>query len=300
MGLDGGTIATRTDVLRRSSWRLATSDGGAHRSTRGGQLGAVEATAASGVEGRSRQRDAADAFSTCALSGEALPLRPAPGEVVACGLGWIYSRDSVVLYLSRAERFAPGVTDVAALEATFGHLQTLRDVFSLTLVPNPRRVDPVEGASPDQEAVGAWLCPIDGGVSTNGHHPFGALRPCGHVLRLNVAHEMARRGRGAPGRGVAPDAGAPLLGGAGGGPSGSGGGGGVAGLAGIHGTDIHSGPTDGISSIYRGQWDCPVCSAPVEVLVRLFPPAGDVAKCRTALLAANADMARRKRKKKGG
>jgi hypothetical protein len=67
---------------------------------------------------------------------------------------------------------------------------------------------------------------------------------------------------------------------------------------GIHGASIHGGPTDGISSIHGGAWDCPVCSAPVEVLVRLLPPAGDVAKCRRALMAAQADRAGRKRQKK--
>ena len=46
MGLDGGTIATRTDLLRRASWRLANSDGGAQRSTRGGQLTADGAPSA--------------------------------------------------------------------------------------------------------------------------------------------------------------------------------------------------------------------------------------------------------------
>jgi hypothetical protein len=243
-------------------------------------------------------------------------------------------RDSVVLYLSRADRFAPGVTDIAALDATFGHLKTLRDVFPLALVPNPRRADPVEGAALDQEAVGAWLCPIDGGVSTNGRHPFGALRPCGHVMRLNVAHQMARRRGGAP---LPRGAGGPTDGSglAGRSSINSGGGGqsiihsGGGGRSRIHSggggqSSIHSGggqssgmacsprgcvpfgvpvtaqsfQSDGISSIERGEWDCPVCSAPVEVLIRLLPPADDVTKCRTALLAAQAERAARKRKKK--
>ena len=40
MGLDGGTRATRSDVLRRQSWRLATRD--ASRSTRGGSVSTSE------------------------------------------------------------------------------------------------------------------------------------------------------------------------------------------------------------------------------------------------------------------
>ena len=36
MGLDGGTFASRADVLRRASWSLATAD--TSRSTRGGAI----------------------------------------------------------------------------------------------------------------------------------------------------------------------------------------------------------------------------------------------------------------------
>jgi hypothetical protein len=39
MGLDGGTIITRSDILRGSSWDVANADGGASTSTRGGQVG---------------------------------------------------------------------------------------------------------------------------------------------------------------------------------------------------------------------------------------------------------------------
>jgi hypothetical protein len=39
MGLDGGTVITRSDVLRGSSWRLANSNaGGGGTSTRGGAV----------------------------------------------------------------------------------------------------------------------------------------------------------------------------------------------------------------------------------------------------------------------
>jgi hypothetical protein len=41
MGLDGGTIITRSDVLRGSSWRLNQSNA-ASRSTRGGSVSASQ------------------------------------------------------------------------------------------------------------------------------------------------------------------------------------------------------------------------------------------------------------------
>ena len=73
MGLDGGTIVTRTDVLRGSSWRLANQDDGRQRSTRGGQLTATGAL----LRDAAADRDAAyNRWSCCALSGRS-PSRPA-------------------------------------------------------------------------------------------------------------------------------------------------------------------------------------------------------------------------------
>ena len=166
MGLDGGTLASRSDLLRRASWRLSAADG--RRSSRGGQLGALEATAAACVESRSRVRDEADGYSTCALSGDPLPPHPAPGEVVGCGLGQLYLRDNVVMFLARSERFDPATTDIRALEVAFGHLRSLRDIFPLQLEPNPRRAETVFDVAPGQSVgiIGAWRCPIDKHVET--------------------------------------------------------------------------------------------------------------------------------------
>ena len=116
MGLDGGTIATRTDLLRGASWRLANHDGGAHRSTRGCQLSDPRAALASvaGVEGAlSRQQVAVDGFEACSLSGSRFPSAPTVGAVVACGLGRLYLRDAVIEYISRSGQFAPEAGDVA-------------------------------------------------------------------------------------------------------------------------------------------------------------------------------------------
>ena len=97
MGLDGGTIPTRSDILRGQSWRLANNDAGAQRSTRGGQLTATGALATAGLEHRDRRQDAADGWAMCALAGT--PLVNKPGSVVACELGHLYMRDSVIEFL---------------------------------------------------------------------------------------------------------------------------------------------------------------------------------------------------------
>ncbi|KAL1524973.1 hypothetical protein AB1Y20_019849 [Prymnesium parvum] len=266
MGLDGGTICTRTDLLRGASWRLANHDGGAHRSTRGGQLSDPRA-ALSSVAGRetpaSRQQSAVDAFDTCALSGVRLPARPAEGAVVACALGRLYLRDRVVEFLARSGQFAAEAGDVGTLAAAFSHLQRLRDVFPVVLEPNPERarssMSASEAGGGSQFVPGPWLCPVDRAVETNGQHPFVALRPCGHVMREQVARECARAVKEAP-----------------------------------HG---RVGASDGVSTIEGARWGCPVCSMPVEVTVRLFPPAAEAEAVRKSLKKQRDEKAARQQKK---
>ncbi|GJP52677.1 hypothetical protein CLOM_g11770 [Closterium sp. NIES-68] len=90
MGLDGGTIISRTDVIRGASWRLASRDSA--RSTRGGQLSAGDLLGGEERVGAREQREAA--WSACALTGEALR-----EPIVACQLGRLYNRESVLQLL---------------------------------------------------------------------------------------------------------------------------------------------------------------------------------------------------------
>ena len=158
---------------------------------------------------------------------------PAPGEVVACALGKLYLRAAVVEWLTRTGQFDPANCDAAALEAAFGHITRLRDVFNVALTPNPRRAHPKLEAAVGTEPslTGAWLCPIDSTVDTNGQHVFAALRPCGHVIRHAVALEIARGSRTTD--------------------------------AAVNGKRRLI--SDGISSIEGGAWECPCCSGAVEV-----------------------------------
>ena len=285
-GLDGGTIATRTDLLRRSSWRLANNDGGAQRSTRGGQLTAVGALNSAGVERRDIHADAVDAFSNCALSGAALPQRPAAGEIVCCSLGRLQLRTAVVEFLTKHGQFAPDMCDTAALDAACGHITKLRDVFGVTLEPNPRFADPVRASSEylaqgqgghegsgGGPAEGPWICPIDRDCSANGQFRFVALRPCGHVMRERVVLEVARRGGG----------------------SSSGG----AGSSSSNGAAAASRRvSDGISTIEGGEWACPVCSQAVEVSVLLNASPEVVESVRATLRAERDAKAEKKSKKR--
>ena len=169
MGLDGGTIPTRSDILRGQSWRLANNDAGAQRSTRGGQLTATGALATAGLEHRDRRQDAADGWAMCALAGT--PLVNKPGSIVACELGHLYMRDSVIEFLGRQRMFGSAHCDRSALEREFGHIERLKDVFPVVL----------ETAPPP--ATATWCCPLDRAILASGQHTFGVALPCGHAMR---------------------------------------------------------------------------------------------------------------------
>lgn len=198
MGLDGGTIISRSDVLRGSSWRIASSDGRL-RSTRGGQ---VSDTYVSQTEASSSADMAAAKWSSCALTGE--PLRE---PIVADSLGKLYNRESVVqLLLARNGVF----TDDAAkyryenqLEflAEFEHLRSLKNVFTLNLsngkeseensikktsISDPRAVS--SGRSASVKTI-CFVCPITG-LEAGGPNLFAALRPCGHFFSSRALREV--------------------------------------------------------------------------------------------------------------
>lgn len=90
MGLDGGTIISRNDVLRGASWRLSQADGS--RSSRGGAVSEVYRDPA--LDDATRR---AVVWSTCALSG--LPLAP---PLVADEAGQLFNRSAIVEHLAAA------------------------------------------------------------------------------------------------------------------------------------------------------------------------------------------------------
>lgn len=97
MGLDGGTIISRNDVLRGSSWRLSQADGS--RSSRGGAVRSSEVYRDPALDDATRR---AVLWSTCALSG--LPLQP---PLVADDAGQLFNRVAIVEHLA-AGRCADG------------------------------------------------------------------------------------------------------------------------------------------------------------------------------------------------
>ena len=181
MGLDGGTIISRSDILRGQSWEVANSDGGASTSSRGGQLSANKVHT-----GRRRADPAAQRrarWSHCALSGE--PLRE---PIMCCGLGRLYNREALIEHaLAAAGTFVSERSTYAyanRLNASVAgggasHVRSLRDFF-------PVYLKRVAGDAVDTDASNAtpeFECPVWGtrcGDPRGGE--FVAIRPCGHVI----------------------------------------------------------------------------------------------------------------------
>jgi len=180
MGLDGGTIPSRADILRRSSWRLANADNS--RSTRGGNIDNVS----NGEPGQAtKQEQGRIKWSVCALSGE-----PLSNEIVACELGRLYNRLSVVEFLLGEGVFAQKKEDLK--QNGFGHIKSLKSVFPVHLQQNPemnKQKAPLRSDETTSVAVGLFICPITQ-IDANGHHPFSALRTCGHVFSEKALNQM--------------------------------------------------------------------------------------------------------------
>ena len=211
MGLDGGTIISRSDILRGQSWDVANADGGASTSSRGGQLSAGKVhTGRRRVDPAERRRAA---WSHCALSGE--PLRE---PIVCCGLGRLYNREALIEHaLANAGTFVSETSTYAyanRTNATEGgnvasHVRSLRDFFPVHLraVDGGRRGDGSGGGSHGragkrcrEEATPEFECPVWGvRCGDAGAGEFVAIRPCGHVVSDRArrdAEATAVEGRG--------------------------------------------------------------------------------------------------------
>jgi len=185
MGLDGGTIPSRADILRRSSWRLANAD--KTRSTRGGNIDNIS----NGEPAQStKQEQGRMKWSVCALSGE-----PLSNPIVACDLGRLYNRISVVEFLLGEGVFAQKKEELK--KNGFGHIKSLKSVFELHLQENPELLKPKAPLRSDEttsHSVGLFICPI-AQIDANGHYPFSALKTCGHVFSDKALSQMEEDAR---------------------------------------------------------------------------------------------------------
>ncbi|EFJ43098.1 hypothetical protein VOLCADRAFT_119208 [Volvox carteri f. nagariensis] len=191
MGLDGGTIVTRSDVLRGQSWRVAQSD--RSRSTRGGNASRVPTETADEALRRST------AWSTCALSSQ-----PLQAPIVACSLGRLYNKDAVLRFLLAKKGH------MTSHEALLEYANQLR----VAAAAAERATSTATGlgiaaaatgeAPATSSSVGAatsFVCPIT--LLPCDRHPCSALRPCGHVISERALANIRRGGSSGSGDGDA-------------------------------------------------------------------------------------------------
>lgn len=149
MGCDGGTIPRRDELVKTKKK----------------------------PEQKDKQAELAFKWKHCAI--RQLPLQP---PVVACSLGRLYSKESVL----------EGLLDRAALPDSAAHIKNLRDVRNLNLTSNPAfdgdRAEKGDTGYTDG-ATSPYICPVIG-LEMNGKYKFCFLWSCGCVVSERALKEV--------------------------------------------------------------------------------------------------------------
>lgn len=174
MGLDGGTIPSRSDLLRRASWRLANK--GNAKSTRGGGFQDLVASE-DPLTTSEKEELLRSKWLVCALSNQ-----PLKSPLVTCQLGRIYNREALIEFLLGEGQFCYSKEKLK--EEGFGHLKSLKDVFELHLTENPAFAKSAKESGKVEESGEIpmpFICSVSN-VEANGRQSFVALKKCGHAF----------------------------------------------------------------------------------------------------------------------
>lgn len=182
MGLDGGTIPSRADILRRSSWRLANTS--TSRSSRGGN---VDNLPSAEPNQGTRQEQARAKWRVCALSGE--PLR---APIVVCELGKLYNRSAIIEFLLGEGVFSQNREELK--KTGFGHITSIKNMLEVQMTINDATESKKATNNSDTTVhePGLFVCPVTQ-LETNGMHQFCVLKTCGHAFSekaLNLFQEL--------------------------------------------------------------------------------------------------------------
>ncbi|RUS92210.1 hypothetical protein EGW08_000063 [Elysia chlorotica] len=150
MGCDGGTIPKRDELVRTKKK----------------------------PEQKDKTSELAFKWKHCAISQEALT-KP----IVACELGRLYKKESVLEFLLDRSKF-----DIAA---QFDHLRGLKDVKELNLTDVPERRSHLaeKGDMRSDSIIADYICPVVG-VEMSGKHRFCFLWSCGCVVSERAIREV--------------------------------------------------------------------------------------------------------------
>ncbi|XP_028667683.1 replication termination factor 2 isoform X2 [Erpetoichthys calabaricus] len=152
MGCDGGTIPKRHELVKGPKK----------------------------VEKADKNAELLARWNYCALSQEKLH-RP----IVACDLGRLYNKDSILEYLLDKSAERPNIEVVA-------HIRSIKDIKELNLTDNPEWQGDRRNAKGDcyEDLHRArFICPVVG-LEMNGKHKFCFLQTCGCVFSERALREV--------------------------------------------------------------------------------------------------------------
>lgn len=148
MGCDGGTIPRRDELVRIKKK----------------------------PEQKDKQAELAFKWKHCTI--RQLPLQP---PIVGCGLGRLYSKESVL----------EGLLDRNTLPESAVHIKNLKDVRNLNLTPNPvfdgNKAEKGDGYTDGGKSP--YICPVIG-LEMNGKYKFCFLWSCGCVMSERALKEV--------------------------------------------------------------------------------------------------------------
>jgi len=157
MGCDGGTIPKRDELVRTKKK----------------------------PEQKDRTSELAFRWAHCALTQQ-----PLASPIVACEMGRLYNKESVIEGLLDTSTEA----EENSLREVAPHVRSLRDVKELKLTENPDWEETGRGEIGDgyiDVQKSRWICPVSG-MEMNGRFRFCFLWSCGCVLAEKALKEMMK------------------------------------------------------------------------------------------------------------
>lgn len=104
---------------------------------------------------------------------------PLQEPIVACGLGRLYSKESVL----------EGLLDRTTLPETAQHIKNMKDIKNLNLTPNPAYEDAAINGGYIDDGKSPYICPVIG-LEMNGKYKFCFIWTCGCVMSERALKEI--------------------------------------------------------------------------------------------------------------
>lgn len=153
MGCDGGTIPKRKEIVKNKQ----------------------------NDQQRDKNADLSAKWQFCSLSGLRLK-KP----IVACQLGRLYNKDSIIEYLLESKASS---STSSSTSSTVSHIKSLKDVKELKLKEKANFDKTHQASSGNERFKAQFVCPISG-LDVNGKYKFFYILSCGCVISERALKEV--------------------------------------------------------------------------------------------------------------